>query len=330
MNMFITHAQSLSMGWGSLNQSVDLSMRLGVLDVGSNTIHLQVMDAHVGARPSPTTNHKIDLRLTEFLDSNGRVSDLGVSLLLDAINKSVVHARNFDTQEILAFATSALRDAKNGTEIIAMINSRFEIDLQILSGEDEARLTFLAVRRWLGWSAGKLLVLDIGGGSLELALGNDESPEAALSLPLGAGRLTRDFLSGDPYSSKSIRNLKDHVSNALRNSLPDSLKNHGADHCVATSKTFRTLARLASLWYADSPKNLESNALIGMIPRLSDMPNSQRTALPGVSNGRAPQIVSGAIVAQEVMDILGIHELEICPWALREGIILKWLDWMEQ
>ena len=304
-------------------------MRLGVLDVGSNTIHLQVMDAHQGARPSPTTNHKVELRLTEYLESNGRVSDQGVSLLLEAIDQSLTHAKNFDTQEILAFATSALREAANGVEIIAKINSRFEIDLQILAGEDEARLTFLAVRRWLGWSAGRLLVLDIGGGSLELALGDDENPENAFSLPLGAGRLTRDFLVGDPYSGKSIKNLESYVTETLIKNLPESLRNHDANHFVATSKTFRTLARLANLWYADSPKSLESNALLGMIPRLSDMTNAQRATLQGVSNGRAPQILAGAIVAREVMEILKISELEICPWALREGIILKWLDWME-
>ena len=287
------------------------------------------MDAHQGARPSPTTNHKVELRLTEYLESNGRVTDQGVSLLLEAIDQSLTHAKNFDTQEILAFATSALREAANGVEIIAKINSRFEIDLQILAGEDEARLTFLAVRRWLGWSAGRLLVLDIGGGSLELALGDDENPENAFSLPLGAGRLTRDFLVGDPYSGKSIKNLESYVTETLIKNLPESLRNHDANHFVATSKTFRTLARLANLWYADSPKSLESNALLGMIPRLSDMTNAQRATLQGVSNGRAPQILAGAIVAREVMEILKISELEICPWALREGIILKWLDWME-
>lgn len=305
-------------------------MRLGVLDVGSNTVHLQVMDAHVGARPTPTTNNKIDLRLTEYVEPDGRVSEQGIALLFDAIEVSVAHAKNFGTQEILAFATSALREARNGSQIITKINERFDIDLQILSGKEEARLTFLAARRWLGWSAGKLLVLDIGGGSLEIALGVDESPAIALSLPLGAGRLTRDFLTGDPYSSRSINNLKKYVSDIVKSSLPDTVRNHKADKIVATSKTFRTLARITNLWYGDSPRFLEVNALIGAIPRLGDMSNDQRTALPGVSAGRAPQILAGAIVAHQVMEFLSVTELEICPWALREGLILKWLDWMEK
>lgn len=304
-------------------------MRLGVLDVGSNTIHLQVMDARVGARPTPTTNFKIELRLTDYIEEGGIVSDIGIALLTDAVEKSLAHAKEFDTQEILAFATSALREAKNGAAIVSHISALFQIDLQILAGQDEARLTFLAARRWLGWSAGKLLVLDIGGGSLELGIGEDESPQSALSLPLGAARLTREFLKGDPYTRRSVSALATHTT-ALLNTLPGSIKNHGANRTVATSKTFRTLARIANTWYGDSAKSLHATALIGMIPRLSEMTNTQRAMLPSVSTIRAPQILAGAMVALEVMEILKIDELEICPWALREGLILKWLDWLER
>jgi len=304
-------------------------MRLGVLDVGSNTIHLQVMDAHQGARPTPTTNYKVELRLTEYLQVDSSISQEGIDLLMAAIEDAVAHARDFNTQEILAFATSALREARNGALIIAQINKRFEIDLQILTGDEEARMTFLAVRRWLGWSAGEILVLDIGGGSLEIAMGVDESPSQAISLPLGAGRLTREFLASDPFSSRSIRNLENHVTEMLKQNLPATLSQHGANHFVATSKTFRTLARIASQWYGDSPKYLEFSSMLGVVPRLSDMTRGQRADLPGVSNTRAQQIVAGAIVARSTMDLLNITELEICPWALREGIILRWLDWME-
>jgi len=115
----------------------------------------------------------------------------------------------------LAFATSALREASNGTQIISDINKRHEIDLQVLNGDDEASMTFLAVRRWLGWSAGKLLVIDIGGGSLEIASGVDENPEATISMPLGAARLTREFLNGDPYSAKGIKGLEKHAEEVL-------------------------------------------------------------------------------------------------------------------
>ena len=303
-------------------------MRLGVLDVGSNTIHLQVMDAHPGARPTPTTNYKVELRLTEYLDISGAISASGIQLLNDAIKEAVAHARLNETDEILAFATSALREASNGTQIIADINKKHEIDLQVLNGDDEASMTFLAVRRWLGWSAGKLLVIDIGGGSLEIASGVDENPEATISMPLGAARLTREFLNGDPYSAKGIKGLEKHAEEVLRDSMPNSLKSHDADHFVATSKTFRTLARICAQWYGDSPKFIERKSLNSAIPRLIEMTSKARAELPGVSANRAQQIVAGGIVALAVMDRLNVDEAEICPWALREGILLRRLDWL--
>jgi exopolyphosphatase/guanosine-5'-triphosphate,3'-diphosphate pyrophosphatase len=286
------------------------------------------MDAHPGARPTPATNYKVELRLTEYLDVSGAISASGVQLLNDAIQEAVAHARQNETDEILAFATSAVRDASNGAQIIADINKKHEIDLQVLNGDDEASMTFLAVRRWLGWSAGKLLVLDIGGGSLEIASGVDENPDATISMPLGAARLTREFLSGDPYGSKGIKNLEKHAEELIRDSMPNSLKSHDADHFVATSKTFRTLARICAQWYGDNPKFIERSSLKSALPRLIEMTNKSRAELPGVSASRAQQIVAGGIVALAVMDRLDVDEAEICPWALREGIVLRRLDWL--
>ena len=305
-------------------------MRLGVLDVGSNTVHLQVVDAHPGARPSPATNQKVELRLHEYLNKEGEITAEGVALLEESIADAISHAKEFQTEEILAFATSAIRDAKNGKDILDQINKKFEIDLQVLSGDDEAQMTFLAVRRWLGWSSGRLLVLDIGGGSLEIAVGDDERAEATISLPLGASRLTREYLDSDPHTSREIKALETFVNDAIKQSLPEDISKHIADHFVATSKTFRTLARLGEHWFEDNPKYLKINSLTKMIPKLQDMSNKQRSELPGVSPSRARQIVAGAIVARTAMERLQINELEICPWALREGIVLRWLDWMER
>lgn len=305
-------------------------MRLGVLDVGSNTVHLQVVDAHPGARPSPATNQKIELRLHEYLNREGEITSEGVELLENAIADAIAHAHEFKTEEILAFATSAIRDARNGQVILAQINRKFDIELQVLSGDDEARMTFLAVRRWLGWSSGRLLVLDIGGGSLEIAVGDDESAEATISLPLGTSKLTREYLTTDPYSTKELKVLENFVLDAIKKSIPGDIMDHVADHFVATSKTFRTLARLGEHWFGDDPKYLQINSLNKMAPKLQEMTSKERTELPGVSAGRARQIVTGAIVARTAMERLGINELEICPWALREGIVLRWLDWMER
>jgi exopolyphosphatase/guanosine-5'-triphosphate,3'-diphosphate pyrophosphatase len=304
-------------------------MRLGVLDVGSNTVHLQIVDTSPGARPNPTFNYKEELKLTQYISEDNLVSDEGIEKLRSSIKRAIEQSASVQTQELLPFATSALREASNGEEIINSINKDFKIDLQVLSGEEEAKLTFLAARRWFGWSSGRLLVIDIGGGSLEMAVGVDESPEIATSLPLGAARLTKNFLKGDPYTDKSIRALRDHIENKLEQILPSLVKHQDTDRAIATSKTLRTLARLSGDWFDGSGKNISVEAIRKISAKLSEMDESTRAKLPGVSENRASQIVAGAFVAESVMRNLDIKELEICPWALREGVVLKWMDWME-
>jgi exopolyphosphatase/guanosine-5'-triphosphate,3'-diphosphate pyrophosphatase len=305
-------------------------MRLGVLDVGSNTVHLQVVDTHPGARPNPTYNYKEELRLTEFLQADNSISQAGIDALRGAVGRAMDHAKSVKVQEFLPFATSALRESANGDAILKKINSELDIDLQVLSGEEEAKLTFLAARRWFGWSSGRLLVIDIGGGSLEIAVGTDESPEAAVSLPLGAARLTQNHLLGDPYTSKSIGVLRDHIEEQLDSILPALVHHQDTDRAIATSKTLRTLARLCGDWFDGNGKNIKIEAIRKICNRLGDMTLEERTRLPGVSANRARQIVAGAYVTESVMRNLDLRELEICPWALREGVVLKWMDWTEK
>jgi len=308
-------------------------VRLGVLDVGSNTIHLLVVDAHPGARPVPATSHKVELRLLEYLDKNGAINSEGEQLLIQSIADSLAQAENYGVEDLLAFATSALRDATNSDSILARVKEVTKVDLQVLSGHDEARLTFLAVRRWFGWSSGRMLALDIGGGSLEIACGYDEEPDVAVSLPLGANRLTTKYLTGDPFEVGQIRKLKRQIRSEIETVLPQVLSVGAIDHAVATSKTFRSLARICGAEPSTAgpfvPRFLKREALDQWVPQLASMTRVERGRLPGVSQGRANQLVAGALVAQVSMDLLGLETLEICPWALREGIILRRLDWME-
>lgn len=186
-------------------------MRLGVLDVGSNTVHLLVVDAHPGARPLPAHSHKVELRLAQLLDDSGAIGDEGIDKLIAVVRDALQAAEDKGVEDLLPFATSAVREATNADEVLARVADETGVRLQVLTGAEEARLTFLAVRRWFGWSAGKLLVLDIGGGSLEIAFGIDEEPDAAVSLPLGAGRLTAGWLPGDPPAPEDVRALRRHV-----------------------------------------------------------------------------------------------------------------------
>lgn len=262
-------------------------MRLGVLDVGSNTIHLLVVDAHPGARPLPAHSHKVELRLAELLDEHGAVTPEGVERLVSVIADAVQAAEDKGCEDVLPFATSAVREATNADEVLARVKSETGIDLPVLSGDDEARLTFLAARRWFGWSAGKLLLLDIGGGSLEIAYGIDEDPDAAVSLPLGAGRLTAGWLPGDPPDQSDIRALRRHVRAQIARTVGEFSRFGTPDRVVATSKTFKQLARIAGAARSAEglyvQRDLTRKSLEEWVPRLAAMTTAQRAALPGVS-----------------------------------------------
>lgn len=304
-------------------------MRLGVLDVGSNTIHLQVVDAHLGAPPIPNSSHKSIIRLTEYLDEVGAITQIGIDKITESILTNIANAAHLNVDELLAFATSAIREAENSDAVIAHINKECGIDLQVLSGDEEARFTFLAARRWLGWSSGDLLVLDIGGGSLEIARGADENPAFKTSIQLGAGRLTRKFLKGDPYSAKSLKSLEEYLEEEI-SPLADLLASYEKDIASGTSKTFRTLAKISQNLYPKFGQHLTLNALNEMVPELQSLDLESRKKLSAISAERAPQIVAGAMVARQLMKTLSLREVQICPWALREGIVLHRLDWIER
>ena len=305
-------------------------MRLGVLDVGSNTVHLLVVDAHRGGHPTPMSSTKSSLRLAEAIDDSGRLTRRGADKLVDTVDEFAKIAASSGCAELMAFATSAVRDAKNSEEVLARVRSQTGVDLQVLTGVDESRLTFLAVRRWYGWSAGRIINLDIGGGSLELSTGVDEAPDVALSLPLGAGRLTREWLPDDPPGRRRVAMLRDWLDTELTQAGKTVLKAGAPDLAVGSSKTFRSLARLTgaapSAAGPRAKRTLTANGLRQLIAFISRMTTADRAELEGVSAERAPQIVAGALVAEASMRARSLESVDICPWALREGVILRRLD----
>lgn len=305
-------------------------MRLGVIDVGSNTVHLLVVDAHPGASPDPYHSQRSTLRLMRFIDENGAIVEAGVQGLISAINESIALIREIGVDDMIATATSAIREAANGPEVIARIERETGVQLDVLSGEDEARITMLAVRRWLGWSAGEILLFDIGGGSFEIAQGADEYPDVQVSLPLGAGRSTIQYLPNDPPSSSDISRLRAHarseftkVRNELFSGRPKPKR------VVGTSKTIRSLARLIGGPPDPDTGDLAPLHYAGLRewePTLRDMPGSVREYLPGITPERGYQIMAGAVVLRTAMKVFGVPTLTISPWALREGIVLRYID----
>ncbi|TQF68591.1 Ppx/GppA family phosphatase [Rhodococcus spelaei] len=305
-------------------------MRLGVLDVGSNTVHLLVVDAHRGAHPTPMSSTKSTLRLAENTDDGGDITKSGADRLVAAVGDFASIASSSGCGELMAFATSAVRDANNSEAVLARVRAETGVNLEVLSGVDEARLTFLAVRRWYGWSAGRIMNFDIGGGSLELTSGGDEDPDVAFSLQLGAGRLTRDWLQGDPPGKRRVAVLRDWLDAELVAPAKALRAAGDPDRIVGTSKTFRSLARLTGAApSAAGPRvqrTLTASGLRQLIAFISRMTTADRAELEGVSADRSQQIVAGALIAEASMRALSVDSLEICPWALREGLILRKLD----
>ncbi|GGF95754.1 hypothetical protein GCM10007304_07010 [Rhodococcoides trifolii] len=273
---------------------------------------------------------KAALRLAENTDDSGDITAQGADRLVRTVADFASIAKSSGCGELMAFATSAVRDAKNSDAVLARVRKETGVSLQVLEGDDEARLTFLAVRRWYGWSAGRILNLDIGGGSLELSTGVDENPDMAISLPLGAGRMTRDWLDEDPPSKRRVAVLRDWLDAELVEPAKKLREPGAPDRVVGTSKTFRSLARLTGAApSAAGPRvvrTLTSDGLRQVIAFISRMTAADRAELEGVSTDRSRQLVAGALVAEAGMRALSVDSLEICPWALREGLILRQLD----
>lgn len=309
-------------------------MRLGVLDIGSNTVHLLVADAHPGGRPTATTSQRTVLRLMRFLTPDGSITDEGIRALEKAVARAREVAATERVDELLATATSAVREARNGAAVIARIEAALGQRLQVLGGETEARFTFLAVRRWFGWSAGQILLFDIGGGSLEIAAGADELPEVATSVPLGAGRMTVQFLPDDPPGAANVELLRVHAAEVLAPAADLFADQPRPDHVVGSSKAIRSLAKLAGHPVPGGTGAermvLPRAALKSWIPRLARIPAEARQELPGITPDRTFQIVAAAVVLHRAMKVMDVEELEVSPWALREGVLLRYieaLDW---
>ena len=283
-------------------------MRLGVIDVGSNTVHLLVVDAHPGASPVPFHSQRSTLRLMRYLDESGAIVEEGQRLLIEAIREAAEAVAAIGVDDLMSTATSAIREAANGEHVLARIAAETGIELRVLTGDDEARITMLAVRRWFGWSAGEILLFDIGGGSFEIAQGADEYPDVQVSLPLGAGRSTIAFTA---------------VRERLFADRPTPTR------VVGTSKTIRSLARLVGGPADPVTGQLAAIHYTGLRewePTLREMPSEVRQYLPGITPERGYQILAGAIVLRTAMKVFEVSTLTVSPWALREGIVLRYMD----
>ena len=311
-------------------------MRLAVLDVGSNTVHLVVVDGQPDGTFAAVARERETLRLAEAAFPSMLLPEGAVERLTETVARMRARADELHADALVGFATSAIREARNGIDALGRVREATGVTVTVLPGVEEARLTFLAARRWTAFSARRLLVVDIGGGSLEVAAGEADRPGIAESLPLGATRLSRRFVRSDPVHPEELVALRVHAL-ALLGPLAERIRAQEYEVACGTSKTFRNLGQLArALPEAPTPPHafgfagvdgqtapvLTQEALDVVAGYLAATTARQRSRLAGLDELRARNVVAGSQVAALVMQAFGLRQLVLAPWALREGVIL--------
>lgn len=304
--------------------------KVGVLDVGSFSARLVVLERG-GSPLEPALTHQTKLRLDRELDDSGRLRKSGIAAVVAAVDAANRIAAKNDVCDVYPLATSSIRDARNADAVVAEVARSTGTELCFLSGRREAELSYVAARRWYGASAGPLLVLDIGGGTVELAAGQGEQAGFARSLRLGARSMTRDWLPNEIATPKRIGALREHVLEEVRDALTDVLPLIREHRTVGCSKVLGQLARLSGArpqrGNTELATELQLEDLRKWIPRLAVLPAKRRAELPGISRVRAHQALAGAIVAEALLTVSG-GRVAICPWSTREGVLLRMLDGM--
>ncbi|MFI9252085.1 Ppx/GppA family phosphatase [Streptomyces sp. NPDC053069] len=304
-------------------------MRVSVVDAGSNTVRLVIADVEGGV-PLPVHTVKWKLRLSEHVAPDGSIADEAVERLVKAVGAAGATARRWHAAGPLAFATAVVRSAPNRQEVLRRVAAGTGIRMCTLPGETEAELTFLAARRWLGWRAGPLAVLDVGGGSLEVAFGRGRLPDFAASLPLGANRLTQEYLGDqDPPGQAELKVLRRRIRHELRD-VASRIRWERPRTVAVSSRTFQQLARLCGAAPGRCgpfvQREMRCRDLREAVRTLAALPAAERAQLPGISAPRAAQSLAGAVVGHTALKLMGLSGAVVCPWAIREGVLLRYIE----
>jgi exopolyphosphatase/guanosine-5'-triphosphate,3'-diphosphate pyrophosphatase len=295
-----------------------------VLDVGCFSAHLVVVGAGHQRALRPVLSHKVRLRLDRAMDAAGRIDAAGIDHISEAVNQVRERLAQIRVSTFLPYATSSVRDATNVDEVVTEVARRTGVVLRLLSGKREARLSYLAARRWLD-SDRPLTVLDVGGGTVELAAGDGARPVFARSLPLGARTLTRAGLTSPDRVPEMRADLLAHITE----SIPDDVLSVVTDgKGIGCSKVLQQLARLVAPRRTDRPR-LRRTDLQTWIPRLAELSPRRRAELPGISLHRARQSLAGAVVAEALMTATDHDVIDICPWSTKEGLLIKLLGQLD-
>jgi len=304
-------------------------MRIAAIDLGSNSVHMVVAEVGSSGEIRVLDREAEMVRLGAGTLRTGMIPDETITRTLAILRAFKRLAQIHRVEETIAVATSAVREAKNGEEVLDRIGRRIGIFPRAISGEEEAQLVYLAALHSMHLSGKRTLVIDIGGGSVELVVGKGRNVSHAFSLKLGGLRLTEQFLKSDPISGRLERKLIEHVRERLE-PVAVQIQRAGFDHAVGTSGTILALGRAALASVSGSrPESLHHASLDAgdlrlLRKKLTALELPRRMKLPGVDRRRADILPAGAIVLDAILSRLGVKELMLCEWALREGILLDY------
>jgi exopolyphosphatase/guanosine-5'-triphosphate,3'-diphosphate pyrophosphatase len=305
-------------------------MRLAAIDLGTNSVHMIVVEVRPDLSFDVIERTNAMVRLGAGGLDGRRITDTACAAALSAVGRFRRVADSHKVDDILATATSACREAANGPEFLASVGRETGIRARVISGTEEARLIHLAALYGVDAAKGPIVVIDIGGGSVEITLGADECPQLARSFKLGVIRLTERFVTSDPLSAGDERRLVAHVTQNAGPYLSD-IVSAGFDRVVGTSGTILSLGALAAqATDGRVPQELRNLRVAAddvhrVRKRLTSLPMADRLRLPGLEPRRADIAVAGSVLLDTLLRRLGAKRLTLCDLALREGLVLDYI-----
>lgn len=301
-------------------------MRVSTIDVGSNTVRLLVADVEGPGAWRVVEQHQKVTRLGEGLAASGALGEAPMARTLAVVSDYAGRGMRLGSARVRIVATSAVREAANGRAFVAAVERATGRRVDVVSGEDEARLMLRGVRHGLGRLAGAVIVFDVGGGSTEYILAEDDAVRATASLRLGVVPLAERYPFPGPVDPVRYRTLRDEISGRLERELPEAIRRARIAHLVGTAGTVTTLAALdLGLAEYDALRvqghRLSRAAIEGLLARLGGLSVAERGALPCLEPGRADLIVPGTAIVMATLDCLGVDALVVSDDGLREGIL---------
>lgn len=308
---------------------------LAAIDIGTNSIHMVVVRIET-ALPSFTiiAKEKDTVRLGQRDPHTGDLTAEAMAKSLATLERCRELAKSFNAEQIVAVATSAVREASNGRDFLQQINSELGLFVNLISGQEEARRIYLGVLSAMEFNQKPHIIIDIGGGSTELILGDSHEPRSLSSTKVGAVRLTSEFVSSDPISNSEFQYLQAYIRGMLERPVEElqaHLKAREKQRLVGTSGTIETLATMHAIQKLGMPPNtltgyqMSRQDLTEMVHHLASLNYTERSQLPGMSERRSEIIVAGALILLEAMNLLEVESIIVAERALREGIIVDWM-----